>query len=86
MSDVEIQLFGALRECEPDGWLRLNVTAHDIASLRGVVVEHASRCWAPQACALVAHSAFASESAVLRDAQALPANGVLALLPPVSGG
>lgn len=86
MTDVEIQLFGVLRECEPDGRLRLSLDTRDVASLRRAVAEHAARRWPAPACALVVHSAFASETSVLRDADALPENGRLALLPPVSGG
>ena len=86
MTDVEIQLFGALRECEVGGLLRLAASATDIGGLRLILAEHAQRCWSQQAVALVAHSAFASEITILRDVDAVPANGRLALLPPVSGG
>ena len=82
----DIQLFGALREAEPGGRLALDSDATDIASLRAAVARHADDRWPPSARALVARSAFASERAVLRDAEPVPADGRIALLPPVSGG
>lgn len=86
MTDVDIQLFGALRDCEPAGRLRLSYDATTISALRQAVALHATQNWSVQARALIAHSAFASDTSVLRDADAVPANGQLALLPPVSGG
>lgn len=82
----DIQLFGALREAEPGGRLALECEGGDIAALRAAVSRHADAAWPPAARALIARSAFASERAVLRDGEPVPADGRLALLPPVSGG
>jgi molybdopterin synthase sulfur carrier subunit len=84
--EVEIQLFGALREAEPGSRLRLDVQGSRVADLRDAVRAHASATWPASLRSLVERSAFASERSVLRDADALPVDGALALLPPVSGG
>lgn len=83
---VEIQLFGALREAEPAGGLKLDVDVDTIGALRRLVQAHADARWPEQARALLPRSAFASERSVLRDADPVPVDGRLALLPPVSGG
>lgn len=82
----DIQLFGALREAEPSGRLVLNADAADIATLRAAIAAHAESAWPVAARALLARSAFASERSILRDAEPVPGDGRLALLPPVSGG
>lgn len=82
----EIQLFGALREAEPSARLVLDADATNIAALRAAVADTVATRWPQPAIALLPHSAFASERSVLRDADAVPADGRLALLPPVSGG
>jgi molybdopterin synthase sulfur carrier subunit len=86
MTTVAIQLFGALREAEPDALLRLESAATDIRQLRAEVDAIAAARWPAQARALLQRSAFSSATTILRDADALPSDGVLALLPPVSGG
>ena len=83
---IEIQLFGALREAEPDARLVLEATAASVGELRRLVQAHADARWPEPARALLSRSAFASERSVLRDADHVPADGRLALLPPVSGG
>lgn len=83
---IEIQLYGALREAEPTGRIELDVDAETIATLRALVSRHVAARWPAAAQALLPKSAFASERSVLRDADAVPADGRLALLPPVSGG
>ncbi|GAB6195267.1 MoaD/ThiS family protein [Lysobacter xanthus] len=82
----EIQLFGALREAEPGARLVLESPATTVRELRAAVDAHANTQWTAAARALLARSAFANSDAVLRDAEPLPADGHLALLPPVSGG
>lgn len=83
---IDLQLFGALREAEPGARLRLEVEGATVADLRAAVRVHAEAAWPAPLAALLSRSAFASERSVLRDADALPADGAMALLPPVSGG
>lgn len=85
MKNVEIQLFGALREAEPTGRASLSTDAPTIGALRAELAANVPH-WPEQARALLRQSAFASDERVLRDADTLPADGRLALLPPVSGG
>jgi molybdopterin synthase sulfur carrier subunit len=82
---IEIQLFGALREAEPGARLALETTARTVGELRAELAARAA-AWPGPARALLQRSAFASATSVLRDADALPADGDIALLPPVSGG
>lgn len=82
----EVQLFGALREAEPGAALVLESDAADIAALRADVARHAESAWPAAARALLGRSAFASERSILRDADPVPDDRRLALLPPVSGG
>lgn len=82
----DIQLFGALREAEPDARLAIDAQARTVADLRAAVADAVAARWPVAALALLRHSAFASERRVLRDADPVPDDGRLALLPPVSGG
>lgn len=82
---LTVQLFGALREAEPGARLELATAAATIGELREAVRVHAAR-WPAPAQALLSRSAFASRTSVLRDVDAVPEDGELALLPPVSGG
>lgn len=82
----DIQLFGALRDAEPTARLVVDSDASTIGALRAAVRDATSTRWPAAAVALLAHSAFASERSVLRDGDPVPADGRLALLPPVSGG
>lgn len=83
---IDLQLFGALREAEPGARLRLHVDGATVAALRAAVQSHAEAAWPAPLAALLSRSAFASERSVLRDGDALPSDGAMALLPPVSGG
>ncbi len=85
--NVRIQLFGALRDASPDAYIDLQTPDQGtIAGVREALLQHLSE-HAPQIRAsLVQRSAFASDEAILRDHDALPADGRLAVLPPVSGG
>ena len=85
MRVIEIQLFGALRDVSPDALLALTTPATTVGELRMELCER-SAAWPEAARALLRRSAFASATSVLRDADALPDDGRLALLPPVSGG
>lgn len=84
---VLLNLFGAFRDLQPEAQLQLEVPdGACVADLRRAVAEHAQRHWPDFRPGLLARSAFASEAAVLRDGEALPADGRMAVLPPVSGG
>lgn len=84
---IELDVFGAFRDFVPQGRLELEV-ANDatIGAVREALAAHASRHWPAFRAGLLASSAFASEHAVLRDADTVPDSGRLAVLPPVSGG
>ena len=57
-----------------------------IADLREAVDAYGKAHWPAFQPALLARSAFASDTRVLRDGEVLPADGKMAVLPPVSGG
>lgn len=83
---VELELFGALRGLEPGDRMLLSVAGASVADVRGALQSHAARQWSPSAHALLGSCAFATSTEILRDAHPLPADGKLAVLPPVSGG
>ncbi|HZX80425.1 MAG TPA: MoaD/ThiS family protein [Lysobacter sp.] len=85
MRTIEIQLFGALREVAPSASIAIESAAMHVGELREELAAAAS-AWPAPARALLPRSAFASATTVLRDADPLPDDGRLALLPPVSGG
>lgn len=84
---VRITLFGALRDADPRGFIELEAPdGCTIGELRELLRDHL-REHAPNISAgLVQRSAFASENEILHNHRALPENGQLAVLPPVSGG
>lgn len=84
---VQLSLFGAFREFEPAGRIELDIAeGADIAQLRAGFDAFARERWPGFRPGLLASSAFASENAVLRDHEPMPADGRVAVLPPVSGG
>lgn len=85
MRTIDIELFGALREAEPGHRLRIDTSAGTVRELREALVAHVQD-WPDQARALLPRCAFANRTTVLRDADPLPDDGRIALLPPVSGG
>lgn len=85
--NVQVSLFGAFRDLDPAARVILDVPEDaPVAELRRALEQYAIENWPDFALALLRRSAFASEVAVLRDAEPLPADGRLAVLPPVSGG
>lgn len=84
---VHLTLFGALRDADVRGFIELEAPdGCTIATLRELLRDHL-RTHAPNLSAsLVQRSAFASEDEILHNHRSLPANGQLAILPPVSGG
>lgn len=85
MTRIQIDLFGALRDAAPGARIVLETSARTVAELRAELDVQAAG-WPASSRALLSRSAFASATTILRDADALPDNGHLALLPPVSGG
>jgi len=84
--EIELELFGALRGLEAGDRLRLPVDGAQVADLRTALQTHAAAHWQGASASLLASCAFATSSDILRDAQPLPADGRMAVLPPVSGG
>lgn len=85
--NVELSLFGAFREYDSAGLIRLDVPdGACVRDLREAVQAYGTQHWLGFKPGLLTRSAFASESAVLRDAEPIPADGKMAVLPPVSGG
>ena len=84
---VELSLFGAFRSHDPGAKLVLAVPAGArVADLREALDRHARAHWPEYRPELLKASAFASETTVMRDAEALVPGLALAVLPPVSGG
>lgn len=85
--EIQLSVFGAFRDFAPDGKVVLHVPdGARVADVRDALSAHALSQWPGFRPGLLASSAFASESAVLRDADPVPTDGRLAVLPPVSGG
>lgn len=85
--NVHLSLYGAFRQYEPAGSIELQLPdGADIAQLRDALSRYADEHWPQFRPGLLASSAFASETSVLRDREAVPADGQVAILPPVSGG
>lgn len=84
--EIELELYGALRDLEPGDRLRLPVAGEAVADLRAALVEHAASHWPKVGAGLLRSCAFATSSEILRDGQPLPEDGRMAVLPPVSGG
>ena len=84
--DIELELFGALRGLEEADRLTLSVNGEQVADLRAALQAHAGAHWPSTSASMLTSCAFATSSEILRDAQPLPADGRMAVLPPVSGG
>ncbi len=84
---IDVQLFGAFRDHQPEARIALELAeGATVADLRRALEAHALAHWPAFNPKLLAYSAFASETSVLRESDALPADGRMAVLPPVSGG
>lgn len=87
MIHVEISLYGFLRNFEPSAKLTLELPAgSQVADLRGALAAHGAAYWPNFPVEALRTCAFASERALLREGDLLPADGRVAVLPPVSGG
>ena len=84
---LHVQLFGPFRDFQPQAALELDVAdGASVAAAREALAAHAAAHWPACTPGLLRSTAFASEQAVLRDGDALPADGRIALIPPVNGG
>ncbi|MDI1252144.1 MoaD/ThiS family protein [Thermomonas sp.] len=84
--DIDLELFGALRGLEAGDRLTVQLNGGQVADLRAALQAYASANWPSASAGILASCAFATSSEILRDAQPLPADGRMAVLPPVSGG
>ncbi|MCS4279211.1 MoaD/ThiS family protein [Stenotrophomonas rhizophila] len=83
---VVVRMFGAYADLMPERMLELEVAGDRIADLRVALGEVLAQRWPDFQAGLLRYSAFADEHTVLRDGEPLPADGRVAILPPVSGG
>ena len=83
---IELELFGTLRGLAPEDRLHLEVDGDRVADLRAALAAHAGAHWPGLAPGLLGKCAFATHSEILRDGDALSADGRMSVLPPVSGG
>ena len=84
---ITIRLFGAFRQFQQEDTLALDCPhATTIDDVRNALDAHARAHWREEALALLRVSAFATDAELLRRGSALPADGRLAIIPPVSGG
>ena len=85
--DIEVKLFGAFRDHEPEAKVRLALAdGASVADVRHALEAYASAHWPAFCPKLLKYSAFASDKAVLAEADPAPMDGRMAVLPPVSGG
>ena len=84
---IDLKLFAAFQDLEPTGHIDLELPDGAlVADLRVAVDIYGRQHWPTFRPGLLKASAFASETTLLRDRDAIPADGRMALLPPVNGG
>lgn len=84
---TRINLFGALREADPRGYVELDLPAGStVAGLSAALVAHLAAHAPAVSASLLRHSVFATDTEILHDHCEVPAGVALAVLPPVSGG
>lgn len=84
---VCIALYGALRDASSDAELELDVAdGCSVADVRDALRAHVKQHAAGISDGLVQRSALATDAVILRDDEAVPADGRLVILPPVGGG
>ena len=84
---LQVQLFGPYRDFQPRPVLELDIAdGANVADARNALAAHAAAHWPACTPGLLRSTAFASEHALLRDGDALPVDGRIALIPPVNGG
>lgn len=84
---ITVQLFGRFREFSPAHEIALELPGvATVADFRVAFDDWARAHWPGYVPGLLKASAIATETALLHPGSPLPADGRLALLPPVSGG
>lgn len=84
---VQVSLFGVFRSFDAGAQVVVDVPdGARVAELRQALEQYGNTHWQGFSPALLRRSAFASETTVLREADPLPADARMAVLPPVSGG
>ena len=88
---VSIRLFGAFRQFQERDVLDLDVPDTEtgsatVADVRRALDTYALSHWRSYNAGLLRSSALATEDEFLRTTSAIPADGRLAVIPPVSGG
>ena len=84
---LQVQLFGPFRDFQSQPFVELEVAdGTAVAAAREALAAHAAAHWPACTPGLLRSTAFASEQSLLRDGDALPADGHIALIPPVNGG
>ena len=84
---LQVRLFGPFRDFQPQPVLELDLAdGADVAAARAALAAHAAAHWPACMPGLLRSTAFASEDALLRDGDALPEDGRIAVIPPVNGG
>ena len=84
---ITLSLFGIYRDFDADARIELEVDdGATVAEVRRALLDYANCHWPAFQDGLAAKSAFASQTCLLRDGDAVPSDGQMAVLPPVSGG
>lgn len=86
MRQMTVQLFGAFSELDPTREIAVEVAGGQVADLRAALKALLPLRWPAFRAGLLDYSAFSDQQQVLRDDDALPDDGRVAILPPVSGG
>ncbi|KRG43955.1 molybdopterin converting factor [Stenotrophomonas pictorum JCM 9942] len=86
MKQMQVQLFGAFSDLDPQREIEVVTHGEHIADLRQALRELIVQRWPQFRAGLIDYSVFADEQRVLRDDDPLPDDGRVAILPPVSGG
>jgi len=84
---ITLNLFGIYRDFDASGQIKLEVDDNAaVADVRRALLDYTQANWPEFPFGLTAKSAFASHTSLLRDGDSLPSDGLMAVLPPVSGG
>lgn len=86
MKQITVQLFGAFSDLDARREISVAVPGDRVADLRVALRAQLAQRWPGFRAGLLDYSAFADQQQVLRDHDALPDDGRVAILPPVSGG